>query len=60
MTQQRLNRESGALDLNSIAKEFTQANERQIAFFRPKFFWTISKFTSEHMTFGNQTYQNLS
>ena len=44
MTQQRLNQENGALDLNSIAKEFTQANERQIAFFRPKIFLDHIKF----------------
>ena len=35
-----------ALDVNSIAKEFAQANDRRIAFFdNLKIFWTTLKFT---------------
>ena len=54
MTQQHLNHcmvfhihqnRTGALDLNSIAKEFAQTNERRIVFSDIFFFWTILKFT---------------
>ena len=64
MTDQRLNHcmvfhihqeRTDALDLNSIAKAFAQANERQIAFFRhfKKNFVTILKLLTCYKKYKN-------
>ena len=46
-----------ALDLNNIVKEFAQANERRIAFFRPnKIVMTILKFSYLVLTCYNGFY----